>query len=363
MNIDNVYAAFGLSGTLKSLENVKNGNINNTYKAVFSENGADNPYVLQRINSYVFKNPADIMHNIDMITTHIKQRYADQGLDSDRAVLDFLPTVDGKKYFIDDEQSFWRCCHFIKNSVTYNLSSDLKVLRNVGEAFGRFQLMLSDFNAEELREIIPDFHNTKKRLDTFFNDVDLDPVGRVAEVEKETAFLSEKRAITSRLSQMLEKGAIPLRVTHNDTKCNNVLFDADTKEPLVVIDLDTVMPGLVAHDFGDGVRFAANSADEDETDISKVQLDLDKYEAFTKGFIKTVAPILTPIEIDTMALGAITITVELASRFLDDYITGDKYFKIKYPEHNLVRARCQIALAQDMERKFDAMNQIVRSYV
>ena len=204
------------------------------------------------------------------------------------------------------------------------------------------------------------FHNTKKRLEKLYADVEADPCGRVAEVQSELEFIRAMHKHAVKLTDMLEAGEIPLRVTHNDTKTNNVLFDKKTGEPLVVIDLDTVMPGLAMHDFGDAVRFAASTAEEDEPDLSKVQLDLAKYTAFAEGFIGQIASVLTEKEIETMALGALTITMELASRFLDDYITGDLYFKPKYEGHNLVRARCQLKLAEDMWAKFPQMEQIVR---
>ena len=215
---------------------------------------------------------------------------------------------------------------------------------------------------DKLHETIPDFHNTKKRLNDFFEIVALDPISRVKEVKEEIKFFENNRLITSKLIDMQENGELPLRVTHNDTKYNNILMDKDTCEPLCVIDLDTVMPGLSTYDFGDAIRFAANTAMEDETDLSKVELDMKKYEEFTKGFITASKEFLTKEELDTMALGAIIITIELASRFLADHINGDRYFRIHRENHNLDRARCQIKLAQDMINKYDKMCNIVERY-
>ena len=249
------------------------------------------------------------------------------------------------------------------DGIGYDTCESLEILRNAGVAFGEFQNQLSDFDAESLYTTIPDFHNTAKRLDTFFEAVKADPCGRVATVQDEIAFIREQRELASELTRLQESGEVPLRVTHNDTKSNNVLFHRVTGAPLTVIDLDTVMPGLAMHDFGDAVRFAASTACEDEPDLSKVALDLDKYRAFAEGFIGKTADALTQEEISTMALGAITITIELGVRFLNDYITGDKYFRTSYAEHNLVRARCQLHLAKDMLKKRAQMEQIVREVV
>lgn len=270
----------------------------------------------------------------------------------------FVPCVNGHIY----EGSYWRISSFVENSVTYETAEDLKVLTSAGYAFGRFQYFLSDFPMDRLYETIPDFHNTKKRLDNFFKIVDEDPLGRAKELDLEIEFFKNNRSLASKIIEMQERGELPLRVTHNDTKYNNILMDRDTSEPLCVIDLDTVMPGLTMYDFGDAIRFAANDALEDERDLSKVRLNMDKYEAFTKGFIGASKEILTENELRYMALGAVVITIELASRFLGDHINGDKYFKIHRENHNLDRARCQIRLAQDMLDKYDEMCDIVKKY-
>ncbi len=354
--LSEIGSIFRIEGSLYSIKTITDGNINSTYKLTYRcQDGTVKSYVAQKINPYVFKHPAEIMKNIDLVTSHIRS-----SLDEGQVSLHFHHTADGKNYHLDsDDGSFWRLYTFIA-ALSFNTCDSLEVLRNAGEAFGQFQMQLSDFNAALLFETIPDFHNTKKRLATLFAHVKEDPMGRVAEVREEIAYLSEMAPIASRLSELLEEKRLPLRVTHNDTKINNVLFDLQTKRGLVVIDLDTVMPGLAMHDFGDAVRFAANTAAEDEADLSLVSLDLDKYRAFAEGFIKYTKDALTPEEINTMALGALTITLELAARFLDDYLLGDHYFKVNYEGHNLVRARCQLHLAKDMFRKFDQMQAIVR---
>ncbi len=342
--------AFRLEGELDTYSLITHGNINTTYR-VFYKN-PDKSYIFQKVNTYVFREPVQIMQNIDLVTEHIRKK------NTGAPALHYHHTESGKNYLETEEGKFWRVTNDF-DSLTYQGSSDPEVLRQAGKAFGNFQLQLSDFDASLLYETIPNFHNTKKRLEGFFANVEKDEYGRVAEVKEEIEFIRSHREIASRLTQLLESGKIPARVTHNDTKINNVLFNKDTGAPLAVIDLDTVMPGLASHDFGDAVRFAANTAAEDEKDLSKVSLDLDLYRGFAEGFISAAAPILTDEELETMALGALTIAIELGMRFLDDYITGDKYFTTHYEGHNLVRTRCQLALASDMEKKMDDMNRIV----
>lgn len=343
---------FRLPGKLDKYELITHGNINTTYRVFYKD--PDKSYIFQKVNTYVFRDPVLIMQNIDLVTEHIRKKNKDK----DNACLHYHHVDDGTNYLFTEDKKFWRVTNDL-DSVTYQGSSDPEVLYHAGEAFGEFQLFLSDFDASLLHDTIPNFHNTKKRLEGFFQNVEKDECGRVAQVKDEIEFVKAHREIASRLTELHESGKIPSRVTHNDTKINNVLFNRDTGAALTVIDLDTVMPGLAAHDFGDAVRFAANTAPEDEKDLSKVSLDLDLYRSFAEGFISAAAPILTREELETMALGALTIAIELGMRFLDDYITGDKYFTTHYEGHNLVRARCQFALAADMEKKMDSMNSIV----
>lgn len=354
---------FGIPGEYIKYETVVMGNINCTYKVTYKHpDGFLKRYIVQKVNMYVFRKPRQIMNNIDYITTFIKNKNALNGITDTRTYMHFYHTHNNdkrKNYYVDNNHGFWRISKYIENSVTFNVCESLFVLEEAGRAFGKFQNDLSDFDAQKLYETIPHFHDTKRRLTDFFRHVNEDSCDRVESVSNEIDYIVSVRERASELTEMLEWGELPLRVTHNDTKINNVLFDKDTEKALVVIDLDTVMPGLVAHDFGDAVRFAASSAAEDEKDISKVYFDLEKFEAFSKGFIPEVREALTEREVETLALGAFTMTVELAARFLDDYITGDNYFKIRYPGHNIVRAKCQIALAKDMERKFGEMQTIV----
>ena len=348
---------FMLNGTVKSFSVISNGNINTTYDVTVTSDGVDKRYVFQKLNIFVFKSPKKIMQNIEKITSHISDKLESKGMSRD-CVMHFAHTASGKNYFMD-EQGFWRISEYVPNSVTFNSCDDLDVLRSAGKAFGEFQTMLSDFDATSLYETIPNFHNTRSRIAVFMRHVNEDPCGRVDEVTEEIEKIKSFKALAVRLNELVDSQELPLRVTHNDTKINNVLFDKTTGEAKTVIDLDTVMPGLVAHDFGDAVRFAANTAAEDEPDLSKVSLDIDRFRAFAEGFIPEISSTLTPIEIKTMALGALTMTVELAVRFLDDYIQGDQYFKTLYRGHNLVRARCQLHLAEDMLENMGEMNKII----
>lgn len=344
---------FRIPGKITGYHVINIGNINQTYRVDTQlPDGSEKAYIVQKINTYVFHNPRQIMHNIDLVTEFIHDAAPDQ------KCLHFHHTDQRKNFYFDGDDSFWRLSNYI-DSVTYDTSDDPVVMRGVGTAFGRFQMMLSDFQASRLYETIPDFHNTKKRIEDFFVHVEEDPFDRVHEVYPEIGYIAAVRRTAGKLTEMLENGQLPLRVTHNDTKINNVLFDPAGKEPVCVIDLDTVMPGLSVHDFGDAVRAACSTAAEDERDLEKVTLDLDKFRAFADGFISETASVLTKRELECMALGAFTLALELSVRFLDDYITGDKYFKTYYPAHNLDRARCQMRLAQDMYKKLDAMDDIV----
>lgn len=348
---------FRLPGELYSYDVITIGNINSTYKVTYIRpNNTLKSYLFQKVNTHVFKNPVEIMENIDRVTTHIRERYPDQ------TTLHFYHTDEGRNYYIYNEDAFWRIINYV-DSVTFNSSEDLGVIESTGKAFGRFQTQLSELDGAVLHETIPDFHNTKKRLDTLFTHAEEDACGRVSEVVEEVVYIASVREKAAELSIRFANGEIPKRVTHNDTKCNNVLFDRVTKEPIVVIDLDTIMPGMSMYDFADAVRFIANTAEEDEPDTSKVSFDTDKFRAFAKGFIGACHHSLEPVEIGNLIKATFSITVELASRFLDDYITGDHYFRCITPKHNLVRTRCQLQLAKDIESKWDELERIVKDVI
>ncbi len=358
MNIESICRTFCIRGDIVACDVIKSGNINNTFKVTFRDTDTETCYMVQQINTYVFHEPRQMMENISRITNHIASKLGDN---SERMVLRFLKTESGDSCFYDDAGKCWRAYKFIDNSVTYDSCDDLDILEQAGFAFGHFQMLLGDFSASELYETIPDFHDTEKRMNTLLSHVAEDPLGRAKDAADEIAFFRENYDKAAKLTRMQKDGLLPLRVTHNDTKCNNVLFDAETKAALAVIDLDTVMPGLALHDYGDAVRFSANTAEEDEPDTSKISLDNEKFRAFTEGFLSACGSVLTESEKENLVDSVIVITMELAGRFLDDYLTGDKYFKTDYPGHNLVRTRAQVTLARDVIARYDELNSIVKT--
>lgn len=354
--LQNVCSEFKITGTFLGYEEINFGNINKTFRVDYlRENGEKKSFLLQRLNMFVFKNPQQVMKNIELVSEYIR------GEHPEKINLHFHHIYTGENYYVD-ETGFWRMVNWIE-SVTYNTCDDLGILRNAGGAFGRFQKDLTFFNAYDLFETIKDFHNTPKRINQLLKDAANSSSKRVLEVADEIEYIKTVKDKACVLMQMHENGELPLRATHNDTKINNVLFDKQTKEALTVIDLDTVMPGLVGNDFGDAIRFATNFVAEDSDDYENSVVDMEKFKAFTEGFLSVAKDSLTENEIKTLPLSCFTITIELASRFLNDYINGDNYFKILYPKHNLVRARCQIALAKDMMKKQDEMSKVIYDYL
>jgi len=353
---------FNIAGDFVGYEIFKSGHINTTVMARFEVDGKIKEYVFQKINKYVFKKPEEVMENISNVTNYIKNKLKSRGEKTSRRVLKFYPSQSGKHFTIDENGDYWRVYKFVNKSITFNETDNLKVLEETGKAFGEFQQLLDGYPIKDLNIIIPHFHNTVNRYKIFKEVLENNPVGRVQKVQEEINQYLAIEQIATKMYKMQKMGELQLRVTHNDTKCNNVLFDEETGKYLCVIDLDTIMPGLVGFDFGDAVRFAGNTCSEDETDLDKVKLDFDKFEALTKGFISRVGTSLTKAEQETLALGAITMTVECGVRFLTDYIDGDNYFKTEYPEHNLDRARCQLKLALDMIENYDKMQEIVETY-
>ncbi len=364
MTVKEICALFNVGGKYLRCKDIPTGNINSSYKVTFSEDGEIKEYVIQKINKNVFKRPDKVMDNIIRVTHHVRMNVMENGLSTKTNVLRaFLARNDGKPFVIDDKGEYWRCYRFIKNSETYDTPESLDIVERVGSAFGKFQSFLDGFDAQSLYTTIPDFHNTKKRYEALKVAEKEDPFDRVKYVTKELEEIYALEKEATKLQKMLDNGEIPYRVTHNDTKCNNVSFDKDTGEALAVLDLDTVMPGAVAHDFGDAIRFIANTVIEDDPNVEDVALDMDKYRAFTKGFVLEVKENLTENEKKTLNLGALAMTSELAVRFLTDYILGDTYFKTKYPGHNLDRTHNQTALAKDILNKMDQMQNILNEYL
>ena len=354
---------FRFEGAFEKALEINAGNINTTYHLIYRlPDGERKEYLLQRINTYVFKDPVGVMRNIDMVTRHIENAYRAQGIDSARRVLRVIPTREGGLFHRTEDDGYWRAYNFITHATAYDRIERPDDFREAARGFGEFQRLLTDFPAGELAETIPGFHHTVRRFDAFEASVAADRAGRAGQLTEEIEFLRQRRGMMSGIVQALEAGRLPVRVTHNDTKINNVMIDDETHRAICVIDLDTVMPGSALYDFGDAIRSGAPTVGEDSPDYEKVALDLDLFEAFTQGFLSEVKSILTPEEISMLPLSAKVITAEQAMRFLTDYIDGDLYYKIRTPDHNLVRARNQMALVRDMEAKFDQMQAICRKY-
>lgn len=354
--LEEVSRLFRIDYEYLGYETIQMGNVNRTYKVNFLlPEGKPKSFLVQNVNTYAFRNPVGLMNNIDKVTEHIRRKKPG------KLTLHFHHTADRKTY-VSDGSNFWRMTNYVP-SVTFNTVTDLDIVRNAGKAFGEFQMDLSDFDIQELTETIPGFHNTRSRYEKLIRSVQENKAGRVDSVREEIDFLLSVQDLACTLTDLHEAGQLPLRVTHNDTKINNVLFSPETNDAMIVIDLDTVMPGLIGHDFGDAIRFAANFVEEDCPEYDKVGVNLEVFEAFAEGFLSMTAKTMTDKEIDTLALSSFVLTAELATRFLADYLDGDLYFNIKSPDHNLVRTRCQIALAKDMLRKMEDMEKIVRRCV
>ena len=348
---------FGIEGDPVRYKMFTDGHINATYGIEFKLHGESKKYLVQNINTTVFKDPEILMKNIINVTHFLRKKIRADGGDPERETLHFLKTVNGNLY-LPDRQYCWRIYRFIDNSFTYDLFDDRNIFKSAGESFGRFQSLLSDYPSENLYETIPDFHNTPKRVEALKEAVEEDCAGRADEVKAEIDFSLERESEAGKALELLREGKIPLRVTHNDTKINNILFDKDTHKAICVIDLDTIMPGLSLYDFGDAIRFGAKTALEDEKDLSKVSISLDYYEAYVEGYLSSCAHALTAAEVDNLAYSAWLMTYECGVRFLTDYLNGDTYFRIEYPEHNLVRARNQFKMVSEIEKVMPKMDEI-----
>ncbi len=360
-SIEKMLNSFKFKGELVDFEQFGSGHINSTYLARYNENGKIRSYVVQRVNTNVFKNIDDLMSNVFAVTSFLREKIKEKNGNPHRETLHYIKTDDGGMYYKDDEGNCFRAYRFVDNSKSCDSVSSPEIFEKSGVAFGKFQKYLSDFPATTLNETISNFHNTGWRFENeFLPAVEEDKVGRAVTCKDEIEFVMKRRNDCTRLTNLIEKGELPIRVTHNDTKLNNVLFDNDTDEAICVIDLDTVMPGLALYDFGDSIRFGANTCAEDEKDTSKVAINLEYFKAYAKGFLSQAGDSLTQTEKDNLAFSAKLMTFECGMRFLTDYLNGDTYFKTAYPEHNLVRAKNQFALVKDMESKMDEMEKIIK---
>lgn len=359
-----IASKFQLEGTLTESAPYGSGHINDTLRLTCElPQGGHKCYILQRMNDDIFKDPDGLMENIMNVTSFLRKKIAENGGDPERETLNVIPTVDGKNYLVDENGDYWRTYKYIEDATSFDTVEKPEDFYNSAVSFGNFQKLLADYPAATLHETIPNFHNTVSRFADFKKAVEEDVCGRAKDVQKEIQFVLDREADTHIICDALEKGEIPLRVTHNDTKLNNIMIDNKTGKGICVIDLDTVMPGSALYDYGDSIRFGASTGAEDEKNLDLISCDLNLFEIYTKGYIEGCGGSLTEKEIRMMPMGAKLMTLECGMRFLADYLQGDVYFKIHREEHNLDRCRTQFKLVADMEAKWDTMMQIVEKYI
>ena len=360
MELKNVLKNFSICGDLVSVEPYGNGHINVTYLAVYNENGKTVRYILQKINSKLFNPVEKLMRNIELVTEFNRKKIVENGGDPDRESLTIVRTNDGKTFYKTEDDEYFRVYIFIENTVAYQTVSKPSDFYYSALAFGNFNNLLAEFDASELYEILPRFHDTQKRYGDFLQAVENDAFDRAKDCVPEIEFIKARSSYYSKIFDMLKSGEMPLKVTHNDTKLNNVLLDAESGKPVAVIDLDTIMPGSVCYDFGDSIRFGCNPCEEDEKDLTKVNFRFDLYKVYLEGFLEALGDRITQVEKDNLAFGSILMTIECGMRFLADYLSGDTYFRTHRPGQNLDRARTQLKLVSDMEKILDEMNALVK---
>jgi hypothetical protein len=351
---------FAIEGKLTSAEEIETGHINSTWRVVFeAEEGQRRRYILQRINATVFENPMAVMKNVERVTRHINDRVMRTKKDLSGQTLALYPGRDGRSWVLDEDGGIWRCYNFIEGCRTYDVVENEGQAYQAARAFGAFQDLVSDLLSDELVETIPGFHDTRVRYDRLMAVLEEDPCDRAAEVAGEIAFIREREGDVDRVLRPLNDGEIPLRITHNDTKINNVMIDEKSDEAVCVIDLDTVMPGSVLYDFGDLVRTAVSPAEEDERDLSKIEVRMPVFEALVEGYMSSASGFLNERELELLAFSSQLITLEVAMRFLTDHLEGDRYFKIHHEGHNLERCRAQLRLVGLLEEKMGEMEEVV----
>ncbi len=351
-------AAFLEFDSIEEIENIPNGHINVTDRVKI--NGRN--YILQRINTGIFKDPVGLMNNISSVTEFLRKKIIEANGDPDRETLTLLKANDGK-YYHENENGFYRMYLFITEATCYNKAEKPGMFGESAKAFGRFQNLLAEFDATVLTESIKDFHNTPVRFQNLVNAINADKAGRVAECKEEIDFYLARKEFCSTITDRLADGRLPTRVTHNDTKLNNVMIDDATLKGICVIDLDTIMPGSMLYDFGDSIRFGASSAAEDEKDLNKVYCVPELYEEYAAGFLSEMKESITEEEVKQLHNGAIIMTLECGMRFLTDYLEGDTYFRTHYEGQNLDRTRTQLTLVKDMEARRDLFEGIIKKYV
>lgn len=360
--LEEVLQAFPFPETLLGAVRYGQGHINDTFCVVCQPREGDCiRFILQGLSKAAFPHPEELMENFEAITNYLREKIRTSGGDPERETLSLVRTRDGRSFYTDSTGKAWRLMPIVKNTDCFQ-SATPELFEASGRAFGRFQYLLRDYPAETLHETIARFHDTENRYERFLEALEADKLGRARDVQPEIQFVLDRKADCSVALQAQREGRLPLRVTHNDTKLNNVLIDRDTGEGICVIDLDTTMPGLSINDFGDSIRFGANHCREDEKDLTRVSFDMGLYEVFTRGFLEGTQGSLTQEELKYLPWGARLMTLECGIRFLTDYLEGDHYFHIQYPEQNLDRTRTQFKLVRDMEEQFDAMGAVVRKY-
>jgi len=360
--ISQILAAYALPGTVADVARHGKGHINDTFCVVCRmPEGGTARFILQRLSQAAFPHPEEVMENFVGITSYLRREILAEGGDPLRETLSLVKTGDGADFVTDAEGRAWRLMPFIENAECYQ-SATPELFAASGRAFGRFQYMLRDYPARTLHETIPHFHDTESRFEQFLAALEADKLNRAEGVSPEIQFILRRKADCGVALRALREGKLPLRVTHNDTKLNNILIDRDTHEGICIIDLDTTMPGLAINDFGDSIRFGANHCLEDEQDLTKVNFDISLYEVFTRGFLEGARGSLTSAELEYLPWGARLMTLECGIRFLTDYLDGDHYFHVSHPRQNLDRARTQLKLVKDMEEQFDAMGAVVAKY-
>lgn len=360
--VKNIAKQFSIEGKLLAYDDFGNGHINETFVLIYEENGVIKRYILQKLNNMVFPNIDELMENIVNVTEFLQNKYIAMNEDSMHKCINIIKTSKGKNFYTDDRGNMWRLMFMIEGTVSYELAIDNSVFEKTGKAFGEFISLLDDYPVDTLNEIIPNFHNTKSRFEDLRVAIKSNKVKRKKSCKNEINYVYENVSICSIIVDKLNDGTIPTRVTHNDTKINNILMDAQTGDAVCVVDLDTIMPGSLLYDFGDGIRSGCNTAYEDEKDVSLVDFDIEKFEYFSRGFIAGLDGHISQTEKELLHMAGIIITFECGIRFLTDYLNGDKYFKTSYPEHNLVRSRTQFMLVSKMLDKLDEMKEIIAKY-
>lgn len=361
--INKILDNYNIIGKLINIKEDNTGNINKTYIITFINNGIEYKYLVQQINTNVFNDPYILMENILGVTNYLKEQMILNN-DNNHKVLEIIKTKDNNPmcYIYDDKgiKRYYRIYKYIDNSISYDKSFNKDIVYNTGKAFGNFQKLLNNYPMNSLNETIKDFHDTKKRYNKLIKDINDLSNERVKEAYQEIEFIIKHQTICDLIINKLNNNTIPYRVTHNDTKVNNVLMNKETLDYLAVIDLDTVMPGSMLFDYGDGIRSTACTCLEDEHDLTKVKIDLELFESYTRGYLSEISDCITQEELNLMAKSIEIITLELAIRFLNDYINGDTYFKVEYNKQNLYRTKAQLALVKDIETKLDYMDSFIK---